>query len=213
MGADPIRVAVKAVGSFLARFTTPFPCQLHKFLGPHSFVLQYREKREIVQKIWRVVLRTYRRNAVFLWMALLYTAFVALPSGYAYFVKFPAAADLHLSEGLAQFKYDLGRGHELVLNGEVYTCGGPFLKANTDCLQSREDRNRLEGKLVSVTWFYQAMYPFIESRRIVDIAYDGKLLLPGDCLGKQLRKDRERSKRLMLLGFVVFFLAVFMRNG
>lgn len=88
MGADPIRVAVKAVGSFLARFTTPFPCQLHKFLDPHSFVLQCREKREIVQKIWRVVLRTYRRNAVFLWMALLYTAFVALPSGYAYFVKF-----------------------------------------------------------------------------------------------------------------------------
>lgn len=45
MGADPIRVAVKAVGSFLARFTTPFPCQLHKFLDPHSFVLQCREKK------------------------------------------------------------------------------------------------------------------------------------------------------------------------
>ncbi|MFY3199331.1 hypothetical protein [Achromobacter xylosoxidans] len=49
------------------------------------------------------------------------------------------------------------------------------------------------------------MYPLIESRRIVDIAYDGKSLLPGDYLGKQLGKERERSKRLMLLGFVAFF--------
>ncbi len=68
-----------------------------------------------MQKIWRVFLRTCRRNAVFLWMALLYTAFVALPSGYAYFVRFPTSADLHLSEGLAQFKYDPGTGYELVM--------------------------------------------------------------------------------------------------
>lgn len=105
-----------------------------------------------------------------------------------------------------QFEYDPGTGYELVLNDEVYTCGGPFLKANTDCLKSQEDRNRIEGKQVSATCFYQAMYPFIESRRIVDIAYDGTSLLPGDYLGKQLQKERERSKRLMLLGFVVFFL-------
>lgn len=164
---------------------------------------------DMLPRLKKVLKRLGKRNVARLAFLLFYIFFgFAVPAGYACFASYPAKDAIFSEEGTASFQHRMKRGYILMVNGKNYSCGSPYAGSNPDCFASLEEHQRLVGKTISVAWFHQPVHLFTRKRRVVDIRYEGKSLLPQAFLQKSLQSDRDWAIDELIFMFFGLFLGL-----
>jgi hypothetical protein len=113
---------------------------------------------------------------------LIYVFTILIPFYYECRTEIPPDATLNETEGTFFYRRVGKPGYLVELTNEgrkdVFTCRENMTIGNKhDCLPHNLDAGPLNGKMATVWWFDQEIYPFIHQRRLVRLIVDGKLLV------------------------------------